>query len=93
VAGTSYQEKGDFLAKHTLSGASLRLVPEFNNPHDKNAVMVYVRSVPMGHIPKADSALVAKVLREEEDSPFSREPTATFVRNGTIEVSWNDPKQ
>lgn len=68
VAGVSHREQN--LQNADFSpGRQLTLIPEPNNPYDKNAVGVWnaTRRLQIGYVPKESAAKIARRLRFGED--------------------------
>lgn len=62
VAGSSYckdlQREGEEFIKE---GMTLRMKRE-NNPHDKNAIALYIDDVKVGYIPKSQNAVIVRLM-------------------------------
>lgn len=54
--------KGAHIWPFLKEGASLRLVREAANPHDRNAVAVYFNGDKLGYIPRRENVAVAQLL-------------------------------
>lgn len=68
VAGTTFDGRQDYLAQ--LTGQEpVRLIPEPENPHDANAIAVYVASggkiLHCGYIPRKNAAEIAPLMEGE----------------------------
>lgn len=62
-----------------------KLIPEPNNPHDKNAVAVEIRGQRIGHLKREDAAKYSPVL-QQIDKPLSRKVTVRKANEGADEV-------
>ena len=58
VAGFQYWDGATVLAE-LKPGERLTLAPEFDNPHDPNALAIYHGSVKLGFVPRTDNELPA----------------------------------
>lgn len=61
VAGFQYWD-GVTVLTELKPGETLRLVPEFDNPHDASAVAIYRSDVKLGFVPAEQSELLAQML-------------------------------
>jgi hypothetical protein len=62
VAGFSHWD-GFLVFDQLKSGKKLKLVAEFDNPYDPNAVAVYFKGTKIGFVPRANNFLVAQLIR------------------------------
>lgn len=69
IVGSRYYPGASTALAGIRARTVLRLVPEPDNPHDKDAIAVHLpagprSSVKLGHLPRNDAAAVARALRE-----------------------------
>lgn len=62
IAGFKYYE-GPFVLGKLKTGKKLELVPEFDNPHDPNAVAIYRKGKKIGFVPRVMNETLAQLLR------------------------------
>ena len=61
IAGFKYYDGADVLAE-LKPGMVLDLAPEFDNPHDSDAVTIRFRGLKLGFIPRDCNGLAAQLL-------------------------------
>lgn len=62
IAGFQYHDGARVLSKLKV-GKKLDLVPEFDNPHDSDAVALYRKGVHLGYVPQSKSGWLAPMMR------------------------------
>jgi len=76
---------GKTVYEYYFSGAVGTLVPEPSNPHDKNAIMVTLNGLCVGHVPADLCLYVADLLREKRPYRISaRGGPRRYVNNGVV---------
>ena len=58
IAGFQHYE-GAMVLESMKTGAQLEMKPEFDNPHDREAVVLRFDGVKLGYIPKDENSLVS----------------------------------
>ncbi len=83
VRGVTYEGRQEIIAKLT-GDEPVRIVPEPDNPYDKNALAVFVASegevCQMGYVPKENAALLAPFLEGEPLTGHIVAITGGFVK-------------
>ena len=88
IVGESYYQDAlaEIAGPKTPAGVDLdvraRLVPEPDNPHDSNAVAVYIQGRKVGHLPRDMAAEWAETLRRRGD------PRAVVEVDANITGGW-----
>jgi len=62
VAGFSHWD-GFLVFEQLKPGSKLKLVAEFDNPYDPDAVAVYFKGTKIGFVPRAHNFIVAQLIR------------------------------
>lgn len=62
IAGFQYHEGAQVLSKLKV-GKKIKMIAEFDNPYDPNAVALYYKGSHLGYVPRVKNALVAQLLR------------------------------
>lgn len=71
--------------RYTYINKPVKLIPEPKNPHDKNAVAVYVAGEQVGYIPAEDAPHVRQVLSSKKIKYIS-----SFIGGGDYKVVSED---
>ena len=62
IAGFKYHE-GAFKLDKLAPGKKLKLVAEFDNPYDPNAIAIYYKKTMLGYVPRERNGYIAQLLR------------------------------
>ena len=60
IAGFQYYD-GALVLNELKVGSTLDIVPEFDNPHDPNAIALYFNNMKLGHIPRYINEPIAQM--------------------------------
>ncbi len=64
VRGTYYYNEA--LVKSLLVGERVKLIPEPDNPHDENAVMIFARGEKIGYVPREDNEVFVYAINQNK---------------------------
>lgn len=97
IAGASFRDEGVEVITALKEGQRFRLTREPSNPHDRNAVQVWVddfcygrrqpRSYHVGYVPKKWSGTVSAAIANNRLHVWALKPNAQW---GSIYISWVD---
>ena len=65
VRGTYYYNNE--LIKKLSVGERVKLIPEPDNPHDENAVMIFARGEKIGYVPREDNRVFVYALKKKRE--------------------------
>jgi hypothetical protein len=63
IAGFAYHD-GPGMVEQLRAGVRLDVKEEFNNPHDRHAVALYLGSCHLGYVPRAENRHLARLIRQ-----------------------------
>lgn len=80
IVGMNYIKTEDIVAAMS-PGTAVTLVREPQNPHDKNAVAVYVGAQRVGYIPKKQNLVLAKFIDDQPIRSMAFDSGTGFTAN------------
>ena len=96
IAGFNHHEGSPAVLSEMRVGTELALVPEPNNPHDRDAIAVWrvplgsPRALRLGYIPRVDLPLVRERLGDETVDVRCYKDGTTF-NSIVLKIQYRDP--
>lgn len=90
VGSSFYPGASNWIAK-LKPGQELRVVREPQNPHDTNAIALYIFEQKLGHLPRGFAAEVAPHVDAGLPISARKSRDPRFVGTGVLVVEWGRP--